>query len=647
MNFFHHQEQARRKTTLLIGLFATAVIPVVAAVNLIAIGVSYGVLHYGSGSVSALASPPLSQVYSLEKFALVSLVTVGIIFFSSLFRQASLKGGHDIAGALGGVLIDPGTHDHNEKVLLNVVEEMAIAAGMPVPDVYILEENSINAFAAGYQPSDAVVGITRRTIEALNREQLQGVIAHEFSHIFNGDMRMNMRLTGILYGIIFIGVIGRLLLRSAHFSSGSRSRKKGNGAAIAAAGIGLMLVGYIGEFFGRMIQSAVSRQREFLADASAVQFTRNPNGIGDALKVIGFGVGSRIESPAAAEVSHFFFGSAIKKSSGFMATHPPLDERITRIEPQWNGHYLEPRQPKIKFDAQTTSNQKNSADTTLDVLTAAATAVSAIAGESESFAKKDQAAQLESALINANSAQSVAFSLLMLDSDSATEKRQQDLILKRHGQQVFRETLQFLPKHRQEKRSQRLILLERALPSLRRLSAKQYQDFYHTLVTMAQMDGRIELYEWCLYRLTLQYLNAHFLPLSATNKGNKQRHSSAHSVADDIAVIIAYVANAGHVESKMIDLSYTAAMLSGEFLMRPRDPKLHTSNSLKPLNKALTVLTETAPKVRERLIRALIVCIRHDHHITDDERDLIRTIAAILETPLGMFGYEGRLLLEE
>jgi Zn-dependent protease with chaperone function len=272
------------------------------------------------------------------------VLLIGIVV--ALKRAELRQGGQVIAKALGGTRLDHQIADPKQRMLLNVGEEMAIAAGVPVPPVYLMPEAGINAFAAGYAPADAVIGITEGCLQQLNRDQLQGVVAHEFSHILNGDMRMNIRLIALLQGILFIGHAGYYLLRSAGRSStaisiGSSRSKNNNGGGIFALALGLMVLGYLGSFFGNLIKAAVSRQREFLADASAVQFTRNPQGIAGALKAIGAvgSRGSRVKHPNADEMSHLFFGEAISRWTSLFATHPPLAERIKRIEPSWLGKF--------------------------------------------------------------------------------------------------------------------------------------------------------------------------------------------------------------------------------------------------------------------------------------------------------------------
>ncbi len=243
--------------------------------------------------------------------------------------------------------LHPDSTDPDERRLLNVVEEMAIASGLPVPPVYLLEnEPGINAFAAGHTPGDAVIAVTSGTLRRLSRDELQGVIGHEFSHILNGDMRLNIRLMGVLFGILVIGIVGWIIFRSS-FGSPTRcpddddDRKGFN--PIPLIGLALYVIGYVGVFFGNLIKAAVSRQREFLADASAVQFTRNPDGLAGALKKIGaLAEGSQIQDPHAEEASHLFFGKAVGGLDhffGLLASHPPLVERIRRIDPSFTGDF--------------------------------------------------------------------------------------------------------------------------------------------------------------------------------------------------------------------------------------------------------------------------------------------------------------------
>jgi Zn-dependent protease with chaperone function len=338
-NFFENQDAARRNTKRLVTLFCLAVIAIAGMLYLLAVLLT-GVEQPDPSTGQTVISPLWWQ----PDLALgVAIATVVVVGGGSLYKIAQLRGGGAVvAEALGGALIPPGTRDSDERRLLNVVEEMAIASGIPAPPAYLLkDEQGINAFAAGFAPSDAVIGVTRGCVQKLSRDELQGVIAHEFSHILSGDMGLNIRLMGVIHGILIIGIIGYFLLRSSLYSgSGRRSSSRDNsGMAIVAAGLGLMVIGFLGTFFGNLIKASVSRQREFFADASAVQFTRNPDGIAGALKEIaGYEGGSILANPNAPEASHLYFSQGLRGGLQMLfATHPPLEERIRRLDPSWQA----------------------------------------------------------------------------------------------------------------------------------------------------------------------------------------------------------------------------------------------------------------------------------------------------------------------
>ena len=340
MNFFEQQDKARRNTKKLILLLVLAVVSLIAITSLF---FAFFFYYLESNSTGHLSAPPaggfwVQLIHSVppQTFVWIALGISAVVLAGSIFKYLQLQsGGRAVAQAMGGHPILANTQDLDERKILNVVEEMSIASGTCVPPVYLIEDSAINAFAAGFKPQDAVIGITRGSIKLLSRTQLQGVIAHEFSHIYHGDMRINMRLIAILHGILLLGLIGEFLLRS---NTQRRSSKNNGKGAILGFGLGLVIIGYAGTFFGNLIKAAVSRQREFLADASAVQFTRDPEGIAGALKKIGaHSMGSHLENAHAAEFSHMYFGQGINTYLELMATHPPLDERIKRIQPYWNG----------------------------------------------------------------------------------------------------------------------------------------------------------------------------------------------------------------------------------------------------------------------------------------------------------------------
>ena len=337
MDFFREQDIARRNTRLLTLLFGIAVLVLIGMTNLLLVG--FVVFESGGGHAS-LSADVLDWQSFIAVGAVITLI-IGAVVLVNWINFA--RGGKQVAAALGGRLVQPGTDDPLEQRAANIVQEMALAANMPVPSLFVLDEEAgINAFAAGTSPANAVVAVTQGALTSLNRDQLQGVIGHEFSHILNGDMRLSIRLAAMLRGITFIGDVGSILLHSASHRRRYRSSKKDDGrGAVLAIGLGLYLIGLLGGLMAGLIKSAISKQKEYLADASAVQFTRNPEGIGDALKIIGgHSAGTFVETARAEEMSHLFFGQVRHRLWSAFATHPPMEARIERIDPQWDGQFI-------------------------------------------------------------------------------------------------------------------------------------------------------------------------------------------------------------------------------------------------------------------------------------------------------------------
>src|SRR5208282_3509511 len=332
MDFFAQQDKTRRKTKLLVFYFALAVAALIVAVYFASLVIFTGAQsHYHRHG-----EEPQFALWNPQLFLGVAAGVLTVILIGSGYKTIALaQGGSVVSEMMGGRPVNPNTTDPDERKLLNVVEEMAIASGVPVPQVYVMDtEDGINAFAAGHKPGDATITVTRGCMKLLSRDELQGVIGHEFSHILNGDMRLNLRLMGIIFGILCLAVIGRV-----HLYTRSRSSKDKN--PLPLLGLVLIIIGWVGVFFGRLIQAAVSRQREFLADASSVQFTRNPAGLAGALKKIGgLSYGSKLEAAHANEASHMFFGNGMGESFfHLMDTHPPLAERIRAIDPSFDGGF--------------------------------------------------------------------------------------------------------------------------------------------------------------------------------------------------------------------------------------------------------------------------------------------------------------------
>ena len=274
----------------------------------------------------------LDPAVAVGAAGITMLVIVGV----ALVRLITFSGdGARVARALGAEEVTEDTRNPYKRRYFNVVEEMAIAAALPRPRAFVLKhEDGINAFAAGHDPERAAIGITHGALAKLTRQELAGVVAHEMAHIRNRDTRLNMRLMAMVFGLVALYVLGRGFVSSMAFR---RRRGGGRGAApLLLIGLALFVLGLLGALFGRILQSAVSRRREYLADATAVEFTRNPVGLANALKKIGATqAGSRVSNSHAEEARHMFFAQASASVVGLFATHPPLVDRIRALEPDF------------------------------------------------------------------------------------------------------------------------------------------------------------------------------------------------------------------------------------------------------------------------------------------------------------------------
>ena len=474
MNFFEHQERARRQSRWLLVVFTLAVAAIVVAVNGI---VLLAVLSTSwDPAAEGLTFNEMLRVH-WPLMAGTAVACIALIFVASLFRTLSLKaGGGQVARQLGGTQVDPSTRDPMRRRLYNVVEEIALASGVPVPEVYVLDrEAGINAFAAGFTASDAAIAVTRGALEKLNRSELQGVIAHEFSHILNGDMRINIRLMGTLFGILMLALIGRRVLLHARWAGGS-SRDRG-GAIVVLIAIGLTVVGYIGLFFGRWIKAALSRQREYLADASAVQFTRDPDSIGGALKKIAvYSKGSHLDADSE-EISHMLFGDGRRML--LFSTHPPINERIARVDPGFRPEQLDTLAESIRKErARERRREREEAERRQAAGQAARGAFDA-GNIIDQIGNPDWERLLMAAAVAAslpNSVREAARSTewapevlfyTLLDSDSETRERQLLIIAQRMGGDSEAQVRGLLGAAGLPGPQQRLPLLEMCLPSPR------------------------------------------------------------------------------------------------------------------------------------------------------------------------------------
>ena len=638
MDFFQAQDNARKSTARLIIYFMLAVLFLILLTNLL-IMVVFGLLD----DPENLSLNNLFDNIDWPTFFLVGLGVVALIGAGSLYKTSRLSGGGKIvAESLGGQPISQSTTDLNERKILNVVEEMAIASGTPVPPVYLLpEENGINAFAAGFKPGDAVIGITRGSIERLSRDELQGVIAHEFSHILNGDMRMNIRLIGILHGILLIGIIGYYLLRSAAY--GRRRSSKDNSAAVfLALGLGLLIIGYAGTFFGNLIKASVSRQREYLADSSAVQFTRNPGTIAGALKKIGgLSLGSRLESPNAPSMSHAYFSQGIKSSfSSMFATHPPLKDRIKRIEPNWNGEFVS---SEIITPEKTTNHKETAAERKDKFVTAVVTASVAAQNMLDSIGHASEvhlqhAAEIIHAIpipiLNAAhepyGARAVIYSLLLNDEKEIRVKQLKQL--DDFGDTGIFQLTQSLSEHLSELTTEcRLPLIDICIPSLRELSKEQYDLFKNNLSVLIKMDNKIDLFEWSLQKILFKHLEPEFYKV----KQKSPRYTDLSSVQQQCETLISYLLFSC-VKDKT-ELKKAVASTCKALGFKHLNLLAKNQLDLDTLSSAVDELALLKPLAKPKLLKACLTAVTQDNEYSPHEIELLRAIADTLDCPIPLY----------
>jgi Zn-dependent protease with chaperone function len=642
MDFFDRQQRVRRMSGRLVLLFVVAVIGIVIAVDVATI-TAFG----------AWSDP--SQLIAL---AIVASAATGVsIALASAFRTASLRGGGGkVAIELGGVPVPQDTADPQLRRLRNVVEEIAIASGVTVPEVYLLPgEDGINAFAAGWSTSDAAVAVTRGALERLNRDELQGVIAHEFSHVVNGDMRLNIRLIGLLFGILFLTVIGRTLLRVGVFSGGGRSRGDRNSGnnPLPLIGIAMVAAGFIGVLAGRIIQASVSRQREYLADASAVQFTRQTSGIAGALKKIaGLAQGSQLRSPRTEEVGHMLFGSGRGFSSLF-ATHPPLADRIKVLEPSFDPAQLEElarrwaQEPPsgMREDvalglapAEATAQPPLPAPSTLPAPGSvmpvdAGAVVRQIAAPTNASYQRASAVMAEippALLARARRADTVVpFVLgLLIAEHPQARTAQHEVLAKQNGSQLADAA-------EAEARSLdrldpllRLPLAELAFPALRQRTPAEQEAAVNAVFALIHADGRISVFEYCLSRLLLGEMQDALRPKSQWRIGVRDLAGSVPAVLTLLAVL----AQAGSATPAGAAAAFQAGLrrvLPGqEFDFTP------PTRGVVELETVWPALDALEPAGKSLVVQAAVDVIGKDGQVTVTEAELLRTVCGLLHCPL-------------
>jgi Zn-dependent protease with chaperone function len=634
MDFFEQQAKAHRKTKWLVIYFVLAVTAMILAVYVAAILIFSGVqshqyYRYGQGQ-------PQFSAWNAQIFFGVTIAILAIVGFGSAYKTMSLSaGGSAVSELMGGRLINSNTNDPNERKLLNVVEEMSIASGVPMPQVYVMdEENGINAFAAGHKPGDATVTVTSGCMRLLTRDELQGVIGHEFSHILNGDMRLNLRLMGIIFGILCMAIIGRILLQTMR-GGGRRGQNP-----LPLLGIVLLIVGYIGVFFGRLIQAAVSRQREFLADASAVQFTRNPDGIAGALKKIGaLSEGSRVRAPEAQEASHLFFGDAVGHFLGIFATHPPLIERIRRIDPAFEGDFSRVRVGTVephRTEDRTPTTLRPRVGPGREGLRFSPTRVVSHIGMVEpqqlayaSAVLTSLPGPLKTLAYEPFGARALVFALLIDQKSEAVRAAQLQRLATYAEPALRRQVEEVLPLAHSLTPELRLPLVSMVVPTLRRLSRDQFESFAAGIRELIQADNDVSLYEYAMHRLLLRYLAPHY----GYAPPSRSPVRSASVLIEPVRHVLGALAHIGSAQPA--DAARAFAMGIQALGWPEVDPSLPPRNlDLQALDQALDVLDAAVPLLKRQILGACAACIGADGRVTVEEGELLRAVADALGCPV-------------
>lgn len=626
-------------------LAVAAIIVAVYLVVLLALGTGFG------------AYPGLDPVL----FGIVAVGTGLLIGGGSAFRWVQLrKGGPAVASLMGGRRVEPNTRDADERRLVNVVEEMALASGIPVPAIFVMDqESSINAFAAGTGIHDAAVGVTRGTIENLDRDELQGVVAHEFSHILNGDMRLNVRLIGLLFGILLLAVVGRGLMRGAFWG-----RRRDRDARAALVGLALVALGYIGVFFGKLIKAAVSRQREFLADAAAVQFTRNPLGIAGALKKIGaHPVGARIEDHHAEEMSHLFFANGLRSSmSPLTSTHPPLTERIHRIDPSWDGSFPELPDPSDRDRAsrRVGAEQKAGAPgggrkapfpfglpegvvgsgggagagATLGAAAVLLEAVGAPTPEHVGYAR-ELLERIPRRVLDAahepEGARALVLCLLGGEHEASRKARRDGARSLAEDAPSLIERVEALePIVAELPAEARLPLLDLAVPSLDRVPTDAAARLRTAAERVIRADGRIRPFDFCVMHILWRHL-----PGSPERPKDRARGPKAlGDVPGDLEALLSVVARTGAASEDAAEQAFQAGVQTLGGVGRSLTFRSEEEVGMARLDEALQRLEGGTLDVRRGALQATAAVVFADERLRAEELELLRAVAECLEIPI-------------
>jgi Zn-dependent protease with chaperone function len=630
VDFFAAQAQARQQSRLLSWGFAACMVAVTLALNLVvmfALRISYASGENGERWQGSY----LDWAFMHPRPTLTtSLLVAGFIGCASYFKMLQLRaGGGYVARSVGGVRVERSTQDPKRRMLHNIVDEMALASGVPAPEVYVLEQESgINAFAAGHSPANAAIAVTRGSLQRLNRDQLQGIIGHEFSHILNGDMRLSIRLMGLVFGLMIVALAGRFLLRA-----GVRTEK----GALPAFAIGLLIaaIGQIGLWGGRILQAWISRKRECLADASSVQFTRNPEGLKQALVKAAAMGRRRFSSTNMEQVAHMLFVSGDQR---LLATHPPLLERIQALDPGVTQLQLESMIRRVQSEWERTQiGQEDEAEPvphTLDsvAVPAAAALIAATTGDPQArhLARAVALRQaLPAALLGSadapDAARCVMLALILCDNESVQD-RQLKRISEALGSNTADEVRRRMAAVQRLSPLLRLPTVLQLFPSLRALPQIERSLLIQLLHELVRYDGKVSVFEYSLEKLVTRGLKLQLDP--------RAPHGSA-SIADrvdDLGVIFAVLARHGSDTEEDARHAYEAGL--APLLPRLRPAYAVMDDWITVFDQALDRLSTLHPTAKQLLVEGLVRTIAHDELLTTEEAELLRAICAVLECPL-------------
>ncbi len=618
MDFFGRQATARGLSRWLLGAFAIAAGAVALSVAAV-LTLLFGAADTPPGQLPGTALDP-------AVFVIAAVAIAAFIGIASLWRLRSLRsGGGAVAVSLGGERVTGLEQDPLKRRLHNVVEEMAIASGLPVPEVYVLEnEPGINAFAAGLQPSNAAVAVTRGALERLTRDELQGVVGHEFSHILNGDMRLNARLMGYVFGLVAVSMTGRLLLRGAALGGGrrrgpgGRGGASGAGAALLAAGLAIVVLGSIGVLAGRILQAAVSRQREVLADASAVQFTRNPAGLADALKRIAASpLSSAVRAVRGEEIGHMLFATGRRSLAGLLATHPPVAARIRALDPHWQPDDPPPPAPPPPVTPPAPAAPRPVA---AELAMASIGNVDLAMGQHLLALMPDA---LHAAVLEPEGAAVTALAIL-LDADVGARTRQLALLESRLGAIVAGRVAETWDAIEEITPTLRLALLDLASPALQHLPEARRDDLVHLAQRLVELDGVVSPYE---------------ATLAAALESRLSRTSTAHADADGALAMLALLARVGHADEVAAAAAWrhgVAKLAAGGFTVPSPEPSFGVVQRNAGAKTAAHArrLAAMDPPLRRLLVATLAEVAAHDGRIHPRELQLLRNAATALDCPM-------------